>query len=189
MQASASDLDAPQPVAAAVHSEAPSPSVAASAALVDAPPAAASSAAEHSVSVIMHGRDVYKRAEEEEQEEAPEIELQTVRIHTLPASLSATAVASSSSLNSFAVTPAASPSAAAAAAPPSAAQWQSELRLQWESGALRAAQEKPRPKPLPYRPPLSPAVLAQPPLNGDVVWNRGPLKPVSVSFISGAAAA
>ena len=143
--------------------------------LPDAPDAAAVSPDEHSI--IIHQRDVYER-----EEDSNAIELQTVRIHTLPASSSSSAAdaaaANLPALSSLQATPAAPPSSAAAA--PSAAQWQSELRSQWESGALRA-QEKARLKPLPYRQPLSPAVLAQPPLNGDVVWNRSPSKPVSVS--------
>ena len=82
-------------------------------------------------------------------------------------------------------------SASAAATPaPSAAQWREELRSMWEAGAeaaanaaaakrkqaqqLQAAQSRQE------RLPLSAAVQAQPPLQGDIVWHATPARRVTV---------
>lgn len=136
----------------------PSPSAAHSGAHVDhaiTPPRS------HTPSVIIHAFDVYAPAD---------------LAHDIADSVATTGTASS---------------AAAAATPaPSAAQWREELRSMWEAGAeaaanaaaakrkqaqqLQAAQSRQE------RLPLSAAVQAQPPLQGDIVWHAKPARRVTV---------
>lgn len=166
----------------------PSPSVADSAARADheiTPPRS------DTPTVIIHEFDVYATAARADS--AHDSAGSTVQQSTDGTDGAAPQTASSAPSALAAATPALRAASAAAAPPPApnAAQWREELRSMWEAGAeaaanaaaakrkqqaqqLQAAQSRQE------RLPLSAAVQAQPPLQGDIVWHAKPARRVTV---------